>query len=73
LTWRERGGPLVRNPGATRTSLGTELVKGFAANELGGRCEMTYSEAGAEHWLEFTVRTDDDLAGAATGSGSVNS
>jgi hypothetical protein len=37
------------------TSLGTELVKGFAANELEGRCEMTYPADGAEHWLEFAV------------------
>lgn len=55
FTWTERGGPPIT---AASPSLGTELVHGFAARELRGRCEMTFPPTGAEHWLEFPVAVD---------------
>lgn len=51
LRWRESGGPAVVHP--ISPSLGTELVRSFAALELRGRCELTYPQSGADHLLEF--------------------
>jgi PAS domain S-box-containing protein len=53
LTWTERGGPPIEKPPVS--SLGTELVRGFATRELRGRYEMTFPREGATHWLEFPV------------------
>ena len=54
LHWRESGGPPIheREP---PTSLGTELVKGFAALELRGRFEARYRLEGVDYLLEFPV------------------
>jgi hypothetical protein len=55
LRWRESGGPRLSDQ-APSSSLGTELVKGFATLELRGRYEPRYHREGAEHLLEFPVR-----------------
>jgi len=59
LTWRERGGPPVREP--VGRSLGTELVEAFCTNELRGTCAMHFAPDGADHAIEFA-------AGEAVGS-----
>jgi PAS domain S-box-containing protein len=53
LTWTER--PARPIPAAAAPSLGTRLAEGFAARELGGRCEMRFPPSGAEHVLEFPI------------------
>jgi two-component sensor histidine kinase len=67
LTWTERGGPPIRRP--VVASLGTELVHGFAARELRGRCEMTYPDTGAAHALEFAAGSPPPPAPARTVGG----
>ena len=56
LAWTERGGPPIA--ASPLPSLGTELVRGFAARELRGRCEMTFPPTGVDHWLECPVAVD---------------
>jgi PAS domain S-box-containing protein len=51
LTWQERGGPPRNGPVAP--SLGTQLMRLFATNELHGRCDLTFSPEGVEHLIEF--------------------
>lgn len=53
LTWKEHGGPPIREPGAP--SIGTELVRGLVANELRGECALGFSESGAEHVITFPL------------------
>lgn len=53
LHWHEQGGPPVAAPRAA--SLGTEIVQGFANNELGGRCELRFPPGGVDHLLEFPL------------------
>ena len=55
LRWRESGGPPIREP--VRPSLGTELVRSFAAVELKGRCELRFPGTGVDHTLEFPLHT----------------
>jgi PAS domain S-box-containing protein len=54
LRWEERGGPPVA-AGPVRSSLGTELVRGFVSRELRGRSELRFPREGAEHVIEFPV------------------
>jgi len=51
LTWEETGGPPAAMP--EHTSLGTELIKGFATADLHGKCSLNYTPVGARHVLEF--------------------
>jgi PAS domain S-box-containing protein len=53
LTWSEQTTRPI--PAAATPSLGTRLAEGFAARELGGRCEMRFPPSGAEHVLEFPI------------------
>jgi two-component sensor histidine kinase len=53
LTWREQGGPPVRQP--VIGSVGSDLVHAFATRELGGGCTMTFPPSGAHHAIEFVV------------------
>jgi PAS domain S-box-containing protein len=53
LTWREQGGPPVRQP--VIGSVGSDLVHAFATRELGGGCTMTFPPTGAHHAIEFVV------------------
>lgn len=53
LTWREQGGPPVRQP--VIGSVGSDLVHAFATRELGGACTMTFPPTGAHHAIEFVV------------------
>jgi PAS domain S-box-containing protein len=64
LIWMERGGPPIFSHPSP--SLGTELVRGFAARELRGRSEMTFPRGGAEHWLEFPVAESTNGTGGET-------
>jgi PAS domain S-box-containing protein len=67
LHWRESGGPRLADL-APATSLGTDLVKGFATLELRGRYEPRFLREGAEHVLEFPVRErDQEPAGLVYG------
>jgi PAS domain S-box-containing protein len=53
LTWREQGGPPVRQP--VIGSVGSDLVHAVATRELGGGCTMTCPPTGAHHAIEFVV------------------
>lgn len=54
LNWREMDGPLIS--GTPKSSLGTQLVCGFAQRELKGDVELTYPSTGADHTLQFPLR-----------------
>jgi two-component sensor histidine kinase/uncharacterized membrane protein (UPF0136 family) len=63
INWRERGGPPIT--AVPTTSLGTELIEGFVAFELGGRATLRYEPEGVDHLIEFTaavVEPDDAVA-----------
>lgn len=51
LRWTESGAPPIHGP--IVPSLGTQLVHGFAKQELRGKCELHFPPTGADHLLEF--------------------
>jgi PAS domain S-box-containing protein len=53
LDWIERGVEAIRGP--MKTSLGTELIEGFVARELLGRCELRYPPEGATHRFDIPL------------------
>ena len=53
LQWRESNGPPVLQ--ACKPSLGSDLIRGFAARELEGKVQMSFPREGALHVLEFPL------------------
>ncbi len=51
VRWRERGGPTIL--GSPTRSMGTELIEGFVAFELGGRATLRFHPDGVDHSIEF--------------------
>lgn len=51
IEWREQGGPAVVPP--TKTSFGTDMIKGLAAQH-GGKSELVYEEAGLRATIEMS-------------------
>lgn len=57
LFWKETGGPAIEAP--VKPSLGSELVQAFVRRELRGRCALRYPCTGADHLIEFALRSDE--------------
>lgn len=57
INWRETGGPPIA--AKPEPSLGSELLEGFVAFELGGYCELRYRPDGADHQFAIKLTSFD--------------